>query len=476
MAVSLPTSVAIPMRVLRRLFMTYARYHRIDVCMWPLDFLKNWPPRANVIGMESVFSGVATAPLWTATGPFIPPNGTDYFTRRRRIIPGPPDLAPAGRYPLRYSYVISRDDGHPTLTLLVPPAPPTLSHVASQSPPNQPPRKRQNLLAFVEVPPLPTPRSVSYAAGRPPHTSLGAPIGGRKGKSVVDAPAASITSASDARPPELTAHFLVACVGPDFTYFPACDLCRGTCRMKGTKATGGSVSLGACVDCNQKKKHCSLVDGVFHEGGVYVKFAGVSERDDRMAEARVVSAAASRAIYDKWGDGSLPTLLNSAQLQAARSRAKDAVFPLPRSVSRPVAPAVVSTGLPSASRPPRLPPASRAPPPSTSPPLTSLPPFSAPAGIHRTSSTSSSNYSLTPAEFEQLQKDMAASSRAYSAANQSILDAQGHLLVMKRSHDSITSLMERAGVASVASDDGVEEVDPPAVSSSRPRRSTRSKK
>lgn len=91
--------------------------------------------------------------------------------------------------------------------------------------------------------------------------------------------------------------------------------------------------MGACVDCHQKKKHCSLVDGVFHEGGVYVQFAGVSECDDRMAEARVVSAVASRAIYHKWGDGLLPTLLNSAQLHAARSRAKDAVFPLPRSVS-----------------------------------------------------------------------------------------------------------------------------------------------
>lgn len=484
MSVSLPVGVAIPMRVLRRLFMTYAKYHRIDVRMWPLDFLKNWPPRANVVGMDIVLSGVATAPFWTATGPFIPPNGTDYFTRRRRLIPGPPDIAPAGRYPLRYSYQVSRDDGHPKLTLLVPPAPPNLSRVASQSPPDQPPRKRQNQAAFVEVPTLTLPRAVSYSVGRPPFTSSGASVGSNKGKAAAGSPATPSTLGAGAAPPELTAHFLVACVGPDFEYFPACDLCRGTCRMKGTKTTGGSVGMGACVDCHQKKKRCSLVDGVFHEGGVYVQFAGVSERDDRMAEARVVSAVASRAIYAKWGDGSLPTLLNSAQLQAARSRAKDAVFPLPRSVSRPVVPALVSTASSSAlqttpssaSRLPRLPPASRAPPPSTSPPLTSLPPFASPAGVHRTSSTSSSNYSLTQAEFEQLQRDMSASSKAYAAANQSIRDAQGHLLVMKRSHDSISSLMERAGVASVASDDGVEEVDPPAASSSRPRRSTRSKK
>lgn len=50
------------------------------------------------------------------------------------------------------------------------------------------------------------------------------------------------------------------------------------------------------------------------------------------------------------------------------------------------------------------------------------------------------DYSLTQAKFEQLQWDMSALSKAYAAANQSTLNAQGHLLVMKRSQDSILSL------------------------------------
>lgn len=71
---------------------------------------------------------------------------------------------------------------------------------------------------------------------------------------------------------------------------------------------------------------------------------------------------------------------------------------------------------------------------------------------------------------------MAALSRAHTTANQSTLNAQGHLLMLKKSLGPISLLVERADVTSVASDDEIEEADPPATLSLRPCRSARSKK